>query len=263
MPEPPDQLIVVDDGSDDDTAERLAGLPRPPTVVSGRGEGPSATRNRGVATVTTDWLVFIDDDDHPSDDWIARFRRLAADHADAAYVSIGHEDSNGVLGSIAAWGPAFGQANASFLAGTFAIRTGDFRAIGGFDERLYFGEFTDLALRAFEHLQQQGRGIVHDPPSGLRLAERPPEARSSLRPEVFVDSGLISLRKNEHLWQRDPEGFALQLSILGVAAMRADRVAEGRQLLRRSARLHPTNPRHLARAVLATAPVVGRRLWRR
>ncbi len=263
MPDPPDQLIVVDDGSLDDTPERLASLTPPPTIVSGRGEGPSATRNRGAAVVTTDWLVFIDDDDHPSDDWIGRFRAMAAAHPDAAYVSIGHEDSNGVLGSIAAWGPAFGSANASFLAGTFAIRTDAFRSIGGFDEHLFFGEFTDLALRAFEHLQAHGRAIVHDPPSGLRLADRPPGARSSLRPEVFVDSGLVSLRKNEHLWTRDPEGFAVQLSILGVAAMRAERTAEGRALLRRAVRLDPTNVRHLARAGLAYVPVAGARAWRR
>lgn len=263
MVPPPEQLIVVVDGSTDGTAKQLAALSPPPTVVEGRGEGPSATRNRGAAVVTTDWLVFIDDDDHPHDDWMERFHRLAAAHPSAAYVSIGHEDADGVLGPIAAWGPAFGAANASFLAGTFAIRTAEFHAVGGFDQRLFFGEFTDLALRSFEHLQASGREIVHDPPSGLTLAARPPGERSSLRPEVFVDSGLVSLHKNEHLWARDPHGFALQLSVLGVAAMRAGRVAEGRRLLRRAVRLDPTNLRLVARTGLAAIPVVGTRIWRR
>jgi glycosyltransferase involved in cell wall biosynthesis len=59
----PIELIVVDDGSDDDTLERLAVYRDQITVVSQPQSGPSAARNRGVAHSNGSMIAFLDSDD--------------------------------------------------------------------------------------------------------------------------------------------------------------------------------------------------------
>src|SRR5205085_9235299 len=59
------EVIVVDDGSTDDTAGRIrriddtrVRLSRKETAV-----GVAAARNRGIDLATTEWVAFLDDDD--------------------------------------------------------------------------------------------------------------------------------------------------------------------------------------------------------
>ncbi|MDQ1535079.1 MAG: hypothetical protein QOF28_2840, partial [Actinomycetota bacterium] len=62
---PPIEVLVVDDGSDDDTAQYLAAITdhRVRLLRHVRPLGVSAARNRGVAAATGAWVAFLDDDD--------------------------------------------------------------------------------------------------------------------------------------------------------------------------------------------------------
>src|ERR1043166_827555 len=62
------ELIVVDDGSTDDTAARLAAVSDPRLrVIMGRHAGVSAARNLGVSKASGNLISFLDSDDlwHP------------------------------------------------------------------------------------------------------------------------------------------------------------------------------------------------------
>ncbi len=60
---PAAEVIVVDDGSTDDTPEVLAGYEAPVRIVRQENGGSSAARNRGVAEATRPWIAFLDSDD--------------------------------------------------------------------------------------------------------------------------------------------------------------------------------------------------------
>jgi glycosyltransferase involved in cell wall biosynthesis len=68
---PPGEVVVVDDGSTDDTPQILAAYGDRVRVVRAAHGGLAAARNLGLAVVTGDWIAFQDADD------VARPDRLA------------------------------------------------------------------------------------------------------------------------------------------------------------------------------------------
>ncbi|QDY41544.1 glycosyltransferase [Candidatus Pantoea soli] len=82
---PADEIIVIDDGSQDDSVAWLnafAAQHPQVTLLSGERGGVSAARMKGLAAATGDFVYFMDADDFVSADLFADFRRVQARHAD-------------------------------------------------------------------------------------------------------------------------------------------------------------------------------------
>lgn len=75
------EVIVVDDGSTDDTSDVVRGIDdeRVKLVRHAVAEGVSAARNRGAAEARGEWLAFVDDDDLWAPDKLAS--QLEAAHS--------------------------------------------------------------------------------------------------------------------------------------------------------------------------------------
>ncbi len=71
--EPPVEVIVVDDGSHDGTAELARSLGA--QVIVQANQGPAAARNHGVAAASGEIVLFTDSDCEPAPGWLAAMIR--------------------------------------------------------------------------------------------------------------------------------------------------------------------------------------------
>lgn len=170
------EVIVVDDGSTDDTA--AAARRYPITYLQQKNQGPAAARNRGAENAQGSFLAFTDADCIPEIDWI---EKLAAGL------------STGVVGVGGSYGIANGDRllakmiheeimvrhsrfeGAVDYLGSFNVLydAHAFRAVGGFDEnfKTASGEDNDLAYRLYDKGGQlrfvQGAKVSHHYPTRL------------------------------------------------------------------------------------------------
>ncbi len=76
----PFEVIVVDDGSRDQTCEIVEAFGPPVRLIrSGRSEGPGGARNRGAAAASAPVLAFTDADCFPTPRWLAHGLRAVGD----------------------------------------------------------------------------------------------------------------------------------------------------------------------------------------
>ncbi len=149
-------IIVVDDGSTDDTAaivgELAAAHPRI-RLIDGPGAGVSRARNAGLAAVPNEssYITFLDADDHCYPHRIVRQLELLKSNTDLEFViglvqffeEIDEETSLVVEGSRTATVTGVQLAAALF-------RCSIFDRLGGFDEEMPQGEDTDFFMRLIE-----------------------------------------------------------------------------------------------------------------
>lgn len=137
------ELIVVDDGSLDDSAARAAAAGARVLSTSG-ALGPGAARNLGARSAGGEWLLFTDADCEVAPDTLAVAMGAARrGHADALFGS--YDDAPAASGLVARYKNLYhhyvhqsaGTTAQSFWAGCGAVRRDAFFAVGGFDARRY------------------------------------------------------------------------------------------------------------------------------
>jgi glycosyltransferase involved in cell wall biosynthesis len=278
---PPDEVIVIDDGSPDPAAvDRALSLwPGRMQLLRQANRGAAAARNAGLAATHCDWVAFLDADDR----WSPLFllRQLAFLDANPS-LDLAWADAT-IVGDTPAAGerfmticPSSGDVTlesllsqtCTVLTSTVVVRRRLVIDVGLFDVALRRGQDFDLWLRlvsrgarasyqrevlAFRRLH--GRNL-----SGTRLAELDRALR------VF-DKALRTLP----LTARERDVACTRVGALtgelalerGKARLAAGDFAAARQLLAVAHRSVPTWKLRAARVALRLAPAVVRRLYMR
>lgn len=73
---PADEIIVVDDGSADKTAEIVRGFGNKVILIEQKNAGVSVARNAGINAATGDWFAFLDADD----EWLPEKLHRQSEH---------------------------------------------------------------------------------------------------------------------------------------------------------------------------------------
>jgi Glycosyl transferase family 2 len=145
------ELILVDDrrrpGEPLPVPEPLNGITR---MLPGRACGPAAARNVGWRAAECDWVVFLDDDVVPDDDWLAWLGKDLAVPGEVGAVQGRVRVPLPVDRRPTDWERVTaGLAGAPWITADIAYRREALQRVGGFDERFprAYREDAELAYR--------------------------------------------------------------------------------------------------------------------
>jgi glycosyltransferase involved in cell wall biosynthesis len=167
----PNEIILVDDGSTDETVQIIEGFLNDYSNLlllrHAVNLGPSAARNTGIGVAQNEICIIMDSDDESSIDRASEHLRMHNLGADISFVSSrkmyrsGHSFSaqnhdiscekfpmKTLLGSLLGFPVLYEQRVFLVPSCTMSIKKSLFDAIGGFDVNLKRNEDADLALRA-------------------------------------------------------------------------------------------------------------------
>jgi glycosyltransferase involved in cell wall biosynthesis len=157
------EVVVVDDGSTDETPVQLAGIAdrRVRVVRRDRSGGMAVARNAGIDVAVGEWIAFLDDDDL----WAPNKLRAQVDAARAvdagfAYAGVIAVDDRGrALADL--FLPAADELAAKLLracvvpagCSNVVVQSDVLRELGGFDERFVHVADWDLWLRLVDRVR--------------------------------------------------------------------------------------------------------------
>jgi GT2 family glycosyltransferase len=234
----PHRLLVVDNASDDGTAEVLARHPSAPEVLRLPANAGYAGALAAVS-VETEFTAWLNDDAAPAPDWLERLEDALDQQRDAAAAGsrmVGMDGSVISLGVgltsdghgadlVSDGSPVFG-----FCGGAVLLRTAVLREVGGVPARFFcYYEDTDTAWR-------------------LRLASHTivsiPEARVTHRHGASTQPG----SRQFHLWnERNRLAMLIRCAPAGVAVREVARFAAITAMLPLRRAVRPVDNPPLAR----------------
>lgn len=236
---PATEVIVVDDGSTDNTEEVVARFGSRVTYIRQPNSGVSAARNRGFRVATGEWIAFLDSDDW----WLPEKIQLQIEAlrgkpgAVLVYTSawIISPDGTRELAQAAAperlW-PAMRCSNRIISCSSVMVRRDVLIAEGGFNQALSGSEDWDLWVRLvqkhrFAFVSEPVIAYVITPNSLCQNPERNIADAERMLESPLLD-GLRGMRRR--IWRRRIR--AAQVFHAAVVAREIDPAYGGRLLLR-------------------------------
>lgn len=252
---PPDEIVIVDDGSTDETPALLAAYGGRIRSIRQDNRGQAAARNRGVIEARTEWIAFLDSDDCWEPGTLTRLERAVQEFPSAGLIAMrarvvrADGTRTARVQGKRSKGPFF--TTRSILMGdaggilTPMVRRSLFVEVGGFDTTLRAAEDVDLWLRLSFRTTLVGvpeRLLLRRAHASNLSADRAVDARSWL---TILDKLAVEhpefARDERWVYRRalGKERLRLGRELLAKGADHPERIVEARTALSASIAVFP------------------------
>lgn len=210
----PDELIIVDDDSDDGTQKFCRNLSSKFPVIyfhNDKNMGACFCRNQAVERASSDYIAFLDDDDEWEADKLLKQKEFAEKGFDLIYTAASFNGNIHFHGKF-----PITLGNFAGITSTMMINLKKLRKIGGFDEKLPALQDYDLVIRLIKN-SAKVKGIK------ISLVKYQPSGNANISgsPKNFFAASKIILSKTAF--------FAKPLQIIGLFRIFAQKFVKSRE----------------------------------
>ena len=207
------QLIVVDDGSSDHTADVMEFFQEDEriTLIQQEHQGVSVARNSGAEMAAGDYIIFLDSDDSLDPELLHHLNESKFWKYDLIFWEVWKKfEERNELWKPRDLGKIYNNIKGSFLAGSICYKKNIFMEAGKYDPAISFGENYELGMRVCRKTNLN----VHYIDKPLLWYFVDGQDRVKKFPER-LDSNLYQYEKHKELYLAHPAANAEMLRIIG------------------------------------------------
>jgi len=231
---PANKIIIVNDGSTDDSASKLVrlanGASQELVIIEQDNKGVSAARNAGISFCESDYVCFLDADDEWTPDFLDKMRSLVRDYPSADLYCLAHSVFRNGKGFSPKHGypPGFrGYLNDFFEASSkgsvansskVSVLRSALLSLGGFPEGVTVGEDLFVWIK----LALNGR-VACDATPAVIVHQEFDEHRESRASRVPYPIEYYSVRKEEIKGRPVLKRYLIRIGLFHVAGSKLER----------------------------------------
>lgn len=210
----PLEIIVIDDGSTDNTVEVAAQLQDKIHYFYQENSGPAAARNLGIKQAKGELIAFLDVDDRWSNNTLKILTEYLKKHPESGIAQglIIRQKINPITHKVIENSPPYNYIN----LGCALYRKSTFQQVGLFDETMRYGEDVDWYLRAWE--QRINKGLIDEVTLYYRMHDTNMTKGKNLIEKGFIriyKKRLDRMRKEKVVLKPLPRNFLTNQEYLG------------------------------------------------
>jgi len=221
------ELIIVDDGSTDNTKEVVQPYLEDKRIqyYYKKNSGAAASRNFGVNKAKFKWITFLDSDDEAKHNWLSSYIKIINNGNDIVLCSSGAEiiDETGKIIDVKK------PSTFKFIidenkykitnGGTFILKKEIFNNIGGYDGQLKANQHTELAIRLISYIKENNLKVNYTEKNLIKIHIHKGERIRNNWKSVYQGTKQI-IDKHRKLMLDNPKELSNYYASLAYAAYR-------------------------------------------